>query len=162
MVSMDIKIKQGVAVKVRNTVHVGGGGKDGHVSTTHISIFQIDGKPVQVESNRPVIIDENDVVAVAGELKNGIFMGSAYKNFSVGVSGDEGVLSWLLLGTIFPIVGLTVMVMYINKNSGLVALGGLVFFVAGIYMFLKAMKINKASNELKTIDAPVSSLEMGD
>lgn len=85
-----MKTLRGKISNLRTTIDVSGGGNDSSVETTHIHVFRIDGAPVKVESREPLIIDDGDIVTLAGFPQGTIFRALAYKNETSGVSGDAG------------------------------------------------------------------------
>jgi hypothetical protein len=146
-------IKKGIATKVRSTVEISGGGNDGHVTTTHISLFQIEGQQIKIKSNEPPIIDENDTVAVAGRLKSGIFSAYAYKNLTTGVSGNEGMLTIFLFGLIMPAAGIFAFYSFSDPFFGIFPkVIGAVFIFFGLYMFNRGMRIREASGVLESVE----------
>lgn len=88
----------GIASKVRHSASVGGGG-DQPVNTTHIALFHLDGRVVRAKSGQPHLIDEGDQVVAVGTASGAVFHALAYSNVSNGVSGDEGCMGRLLVGT---------------------------------------------------------------
>ncbi len=133
-------------------MEINGGGKDGYITTTHISIFQIESVRVKVTSDEIPIIDENDVVAVAGKLQNGSFNAYAYKNMTTGASGNEGIVTMFLFAAVFPVVGIFTFFTFSNMTANrLPEVISLLFVCIGAYMFYKGMRVFKALSLLKII-----------
>mgnify|MGYP001362120505 CR=1 FL=1 len=144
------KIK-GTVTKVRNTSQVSGGGRDGHVSTSHISMFQIDKQQVKVKSAEPPMIDENDFVAVAGKIKNGVFNAYAYKNATTGVSGNAGILIYFLFGLLLPGAGVFALTTFSEPFFGILPkILGPIFIIVGLFMLYHGTQVLKAKNLLIT------------
>lgn len=124
---------------------ISGGGDNSQVTTTHISIFQINEKPIKAESTEPLMINEGDEVLVAGSISKGIFNGLAYKNLTTHAEGNEGWLLMLFFGIVFPIVGLFC-VMFLDIFFKII---GSVFLGAGIYALLRGIRVMQATNALR-------------
>jgi hypothetical protein len=89
---------------VRFSAEVSGGEKN--TSTSHIAIFKLDNKPVELKLPGSILIEDGDNILVAGKTKNGLFKALAYNNLSNGVSGKGQVVSNSILGIFFTIVGI--------------------------------------------------------
>lgn len=148
-----MEVMKGTAEKVRNTTSVSGGGNNGHISTTHISLFKLDGLQVSIRSNEPPVIDDGDAVVVAGDLDKGLLKAYAYKNLTTGVYGNEGLNIMLLFGIIFPIVG----IYFFNEVSDsrvappyLFQGISLVFVFVGVYFLYRSKKVFSALKIIKS------------
>ena len=148
---------RGLATNVRNTVDVSGdGGHNSHVTTTHISLFLVDGKQVKVTTSQPVMINENDEVALAGETKRGVFNAYAYRNITTGANGDTGGISFILFGIGFPIAAVYFFLNFKGEKtlqelisfSIIPVLVPAIFFMAGLYILYTGIKIKSYANEL--------------
>lgn len=148
-----MQVINGKASKVRNTVQInGGGGNSNQVTTTHISLFQLDGRQVKLKSNEPPLIDEDDSVSVSGNISNGVFNAYAYKNSDTGASGDSGVLVMFIIGIAFPIAGIYALFAFSNPFFGLFPkVIGMMFVLIGMYTFYRGLSIQKAINLLKSV-----------
>jgi hypothetical protein len=112
-------ILQGSVAKVRNTVSVNSSGEENsQTSTTHISVFQINGQPVQTSTNNPIMIDEGDEVRLAGYLSKGVFYALTYQNQTNGVSDSAGSMLQIIVGFIFIISGLVMPIAGFNIVIG--------------------------------------------
>ena len=123
---------RGVVNKVRFSTEVSGG--ENNTSTSHVAIFEIDKRPVELKLPRSIILDNGDEVLLAGKVKKGLFKALAYKNLTNNVSGKGAVILHMLLGVIFTIVGLATIPFGI----------GLIFAPAGIYMIWYSQQLSKA------------------
>lgn len=141
-------VLKGVVTKLHRSMEVEGGNNSA-VNTTHVTVFQIDGKPIQMKSRETVLIDEKDKVIVAGKLSNGILNAYAYLNETTGASGDEGKGVLYLFGLVFPLAGLYVITTFSDPFFGIMPmLGGLVFIGVGVRMLYRATLISMAANSL--------------
>ncbi|MEH8208091.1 hypothetical protein [Aeromonas veronii] len=139
-------ILKGVVSKLRNTVEISGGGRDSGVTTTHVTIFHLDGQPVQLKSREAVLVDENDNVAVAGKVNNGIFNAYAYINNTTGVSGNIGMGIHFFFGIVFPVAGAFAINAFSDPFFGpMPKLIGAGFIGIGLYMLYKGIQISNAS-----------------
>ena len=146
-----MEIIKGIATKVRNTSEISGGGRDDHVSTSHISIFLLDKQQVKIKSSETPMINENDFVSVAGKINNGVFKGYAYKNATTGASGNAGILIMFLFGLLFPGAGIFAFITFSNPFFGfLPKIISLIFISAGLYMFYHGIQVLKATNLLRS------------
>ena len=143
-------ILNGVVSKVRISVELSGGGQNSSVTTTHVSIFHLDGKPIKMKSTEIVLIDDDDHVSVAGESRNGVFNAYAYRNDTTGAIGNSGATAALIIGFIFPISGIFFINQFSNPFFGVwPKLFGLFFVFSGVYAMYKAIQILNASKLLK-------------
>lgn len=141
---------RGVASKVRNTIDVSGGGKDGHVTTTHICIFQLDGRTVKAKSSEPPIINDGDNVIVAGSSSGGVFNAFAYRNITSQADGNEGYILMFLFGVIFPVASVMIFGTFSDPFFGIFPkIIGSVFILAGLYMLFRGVRILQAVKLLK-------------
>lgn len=146
-----MEIIKGTVTKIRNTSEVSGGGSNGHVSTSHISMFQIDKQQVKIKFREPTMIDENDFVTVAGKIKNGVFNGYAYKNNTTGVSGDAGILIYFLFGLVFSSAGVFVFTTFSDPFFGfLPKIISCIFIIGGLSMLYHGTHVLRAKNSLRT------------
>jgi hypothetical protein len=148
---------RGTAEKIRNTVSVSGGGKDANVTTSHITLFQINGKQMKVTSSEPVMIEEGDEVLLAGSERNGVFNAIAYKNITTGARGNTAYLSHLIIGVVFPAAAIFFFTTFAGKIDldfapkplqFLPIIVPAIFFLAGIYILVTGFRIMKARDML--------------
>ncbi len=148
---------RGAAEKIRNTVSVSGGGKDTNVTTSHISLFQINGKQIKVTSGEPVMIEEGDEVLLAGGEKNGVFNAVAYRNITTGARGSTPYLSHLIIGIVFPVFSIFFFTAFsgsFNFDSApkpmqfIPIIIPIIFFITGIYILVTGFRIMKARDML--------------
>lgn len=143
-------ISKGVVSKLRNTVELSSGSHNNGITTTYVAIFKIDKQPVQLKSSEAILIDENDNVAVAGKVNNGIFNAYAYKNNTTGVSGNIGMRLHLFFGVVFPLAGAyAINVFSTPLSSPMPKLIGAIFIGSGLYTLYKGIQISKASKLLQ-------------
>jgi len=123
---------QGIVEKIRFSTEVSGG--ENNTSTSHVAVFEINKKPIELKLPDSIIIENGDEVLLAGEIKKGLFKALAYKNLTNNVSGKGPVFLYMLLGVIFNIVGLATIVVGV----------GLIFTPAGLYMIWYSRQLSKA------------------
>ncbi len=143
------KIK-GIASQVRNTISVSGGGNNSSVTTTHIAIFQIEGRQIQCKSSEPILINEGDMVMVASKTGSGILNGYAYMNLNTRAVGNEGWVLMLFFGVLFPAVSVAVFSIFSDPFFGVLpkVIGG-IFLVVGLGMFYRGIRVLQAVRVLK-------------
>ncbi|WP_333653447.1 hypothetical protein [Dissulfurispira sp.] len=138
---------RGVASKVRNTIDVSGGDV---TTTTHICIFQLDGRTVKVKSSEPPIINEGDNVIVAGNSSGGVFYAFAYRNLTSHTEGNEGYFLMFLFGVIFPVASVMIFSTFSNPFFGILPkIIASVFLLAGLYMLFRGIRVLQAVKLLK-------------
>lgn len=149
LVILYMEFRKGIATKVRNTVNISGGGKNGIVSTTHITLFYIDNMPIKLASPQPSFINENDEISVSGKIKNGFFIALAHENITTGTSGDNGAIGKMIFGSLFPIVGITIFKVFGDDFFGYfpVAIGS-AFILIGLYLLYSGLEIFSAKKNL--------------
>ncbi|MGD9169819.1 MAG: hypothetical protein PVI97_07125 [Candidatus Thiodiazotropha sp.] len=144
-----MEILKGIVSKLRNSVEISGGGSDSIVTTTHVTIFHLDGQPVKIKSREAVLVDESDNVAVAGKVNEGVFNAYAYINNTTGVSGNIGMGIHYFFGVVFPLAGAFSISAFSDPFFGAMPkLFGAGFIGVGLYMFYKGTQISKASKLL--------------
>jgi|APSaa5957512535_1039671.scaffolds.fasta_scaffold04481_2 hypothetical protein len=80
-------------------------------ATVYKTIFEVDGKPVELTLGDMPVINEGDEIIVAGKNKKGLLKSYSYKNITKGVSGNNvsrlnlGGLIFCLPIVIIPIIG---------------------------------------------------------
>lgn len=135
----------GVVSKLRNSVEISGGGNNSSVTTTYVTIFQINGKPVKIKSREAILLDENDHVEVAGKIRDGVFNAYAYINDTTGVKGNIGIGTHYFVGLISPIAGAFVIYNFSDPFFGAFPkIIGLFFIMVGLYMLYKGTQISNA------------------
>ncbi|MHB8623885.1 MAG: hypothetical protein ACYC9J_13910 [Sulfuricaulis sp.] len=145
-----MKTLRGKVSGIRHTVNVSG--SQGAVTTTHLAIFDLNGKPVQLEGDA-VAINDNDEIEVAGDDRGGIFRALAYRNHTRQTTGTAAYLSNMILlaswlfGTAFLLIGL---VLLISPMPTPVILG-VPFTGVGLFLFSKASQLRRIRNELKKL-----------
>ncbi|ODX60403.1 hypothetical protein [Vibrio parahaemolyticus] len=127
-------VLSGVVTKLRNSVEISGGDS---TTTTHVTIFQIDGKPVKIKASEIVLVDENDQVTVAGKVSKGVFNAYAYANNTTGVSGTSGKGMAYFFGLALPLAGVFALALF--------PFVGWIFILAGLYVLYRATQISKAA-----------------
>ena len=118
-------------------------GSENHTSTSNVAVFEIDGKPVELKLYDSIVIENGHHIAVAGNMKNGLFKAMAYHNLTNGVSGKGATYIFFILGIIFFIVGLIASI----PTNGI----GLIFSAVGAYLIYQSNQYSKAY-ELVTED----------
>ncbi|EHE6926753.1 hypothetical protein [Vibrio cholerae] len=143
-------ILKGVVSKLKSTIEISGGGRDSSVTTTHVTIFHLDGQPVKIKSREAVIVDNSDTMTVAGKVRNGVFNAYAYINNTTGVSGNIGLAIHYFFGIVFPFAGLFAINTFSDPFFGVIpTILGAGFIGVGLYMFYKGTQISKASKLLR-------------
>lgn len=141
----------GKAKKVRTSLEINGGGKDGDVSISHVSMFLLGKKQVYLKSSEPHMINENDLVSVAGKVKRGAFRGYAYKNATTSASGHAGFLVAFLFGLILPSAGVFCFIAFSDPFFGFAPkIIGAIFIGVGFCIFYQAAQVLKAKNLLRS------------
>lgn len=145
-----MEVLKGVASNVRNTVSISGGGKDSQITTTHISLFQIDGRQIKASSSEPVTINDGDEVLVVGRTGSGTFNALAYKNLTTSVEGNAGWALAMMLGVVFPIAGIYTIIKFSDPFFGVFPkiIGG-IFIAVGVYMIYSGARVLQAINQLR-------------
>ena len=142
-----MNILMGIASKVRNTVELSGGGEDSSITTTHVAILYLDGKLIKIKSGEIIFIDNDDHITVVGRSRNGIFNACAYRNDTMGITGDIGSTALFVFGGVFSTAGLVIM----NLFSDLVPIFlGLCFFIVGGAIIYEAIQRSDAAKLLKS------------
>lgn len=104
--------RQGLAKAVRHTATVtGSGAQHGSITTTHDTLFLVEGRQVLVRSPEPVAVQEGDEVAIAGRFKNGMFNVVAYRNLTTSAEGHVGVEASFVIGVLGIMLALVVPIM---------------------------------------------------
>lgn len=96
---MQLELIKGVVSDVRYSNGVSGG-----MDTTdqsNAAIFKLANTPVSLSLSAPVMIDEGNIVSLAGHRKRGIFYPRAYKNETLKVWGSKPGWSQILFGIPF-------------------------------------------------------------
>lgn len=113
---------EGIAKGIRFTTEVVG--TDNQTSTSHIAVFELDGKPIELKISESIIFSEGDKVLVAGKLKRGLFRGMAYFNITRGVKGRQSSLAYWIVGIAFCV--------------------SVIFLPIGIGLLMHGLKIERA------------------
>lgn len=90
---------EGTAKRIRFSTEFEG--TDSQTTTSHVAVFELDGKPVELKLSENIILREGDQVLIAGTTKRGLFRGMAYFNKTVGVKGKEKTAALWIGGIIF-------------------------------------------------------------
>lgn len=117
-----MKTVQGIVKGIRFTTEVSG--TDNQTSTSHIAVFELDDKPVELKLSESIILSEGDKVLVAGKSKRGLFRGMAYFNRTRGVKGKQSTLVYWIVGIAFCI--------------------SVVFLPFGIWILMQGLKFQEA------------------
>ena len=143
---------RGKVSSARATTSVSGGGDDSPVQTTHILLFKVDGRQVKLSSASPAMINDNDVVVLAGTEKDGAFVALAYRNETTGVTGNAGKLGpviGVLIGLAAAVFSFT---LFGSATFGVFPkLVGLVFLAVATFSALRFLKIKTAVDLLAAI-----------
>lgn len=90
---------QGTVSGIRHSTEVSGG--DNSTSTSHVAVFSVAGRSVELKLSESIVIDNGDDVLLAGNVKRGLFKAMAYRNRTKGVDGKGPVVIFWILGLIF-------------------------------------------------------------
>jgi hypothetical protein len=127
---------------IRHTIDVSGG-RDA-VTTTHLAIFELDGKPVKL-GGEATAIDDGDDVEVAGYYRGGLFRASAFRNHTKRTAGSMPCLGYFIFGTLGALVGLMSMARFPDLDG---AFAGSMFIVVGLSFVLIGVRIWRAKRLL--------------
>lgn len=87
---------EGTVKKIRFATEVDG--TNNQTSTSHVAVFELDGKSVELKLSESIILNEGDKVLVAGKWKRGLFRGMAYFNKTLGIKGKQSTLVCWIVG----------------------------------------------------------------
>lgn len=141
---------KGIASNVRNTVSISGGGNDSQITTTHIAVFQIEGRQVKAKSGEPLLINEGDSVIAVGSISSGVFNALAYKNLTTLTEGNEGWVMMLVFGVVFPCVAVFAFATFSSPFFGIMPriVSG-AFFAFGMFALFRGGRVMKAISILR-------------
>ncbi len=143
---------EGVVSKLRSTIEISGGGRESSVTTTHVTVFLLDGQPVKIKSREAVLVNDSDYMTVAGKASNGVFNTYAYINNTTGVSGNIGLAINYFFGFFYPCIGAFVITMFSAPFFGVMPkFLGAIFIGVGLYKFYNGIQISKASKLLRVV-----------
>lgn len=142
----------GIVNNVRSTISVDGGGNHGSVTTTYITIFQINGRQIKVKTSDAIIINDGDKIFVVGKTNGSIFNAFACKNITTGEEGNLGWVGKMVMGIIFPIAGVLEINQFSNPFFGIFPLLlGLIFIGVGMYLLYSGSQVSNAVKELRKL-----------
>lgn len=137
-----MEVIRGIANNIRNVVSVRGS-EDTPVTTTYISILQIDGRQIEVEFKLP--INEGDNVLVVGNTRKGTFNAQAYKNLTTCTEGNENWIPSFIYGVMLP--GYIIITVSLNSFFGVIFYG--VLCAVGISSLLDCYRVLLAVKKLR-------------
>jgi len=136
--------RRGTVAKRNSTIDVSGGGQDMPVSTTHIMSFELDSVTVRVRFGEPPVIENGDELIVAGEMCGDVFEAYAYHNLTRRVRGHQSIVGYLVIGTVFPILGFWSLKTFPSAASGFGLMSMVVsgvFIAVGVYQLYHGLKV---------------------
>jgi len=140
-----MQLLTGQASSIRSTVTVSGGGRDSAVSTKHVVLLKVNGRQAMIESDTPPMIEDGEIVVLAGVEQSGAFQALAYMNKSTGVSGDAGLSGSQISTAIGLAGGVFALVAFSDSFFGVFSkLLALAFFGFGAYHIYEASRISSA------------------
>lgn len=138
-----MEVISGEVTNVRHSVSLSGG-DDRNITTTHITVFRVNGCQVKFKSTTPIMISDGDIVSAAGKVRRGMLVAYAYKNKSTGVRERAGSFLTLFMG----IVGVAAIFFFLQTFSEpflmaipLMALGIVGYHLYQAYMGLSALRL---------------------
>jgi hypothetical protein len=135
---------RGTVSNLRHSIDVSGT-RDA-ISTSHVAIFEIDGRPVAYEGGASAILSDGDVVEVTGDDQGGVFAAYAYRNLTKRVTGSAGYMNLLIIGGTFPVFGLMTIVNFPDTPAVLI---GLVFIGIGVSLLRGSARVRSAIRMLE-------------
>jgi hypothetical protein len=111
------------------------------ISTSHVAIFEIDGRPVAYEGGASAILSDGDEIEVTGDGQGGVFAAYAYRNITKRVADSASYMNLFIVGGAFPLFGLMTIVNFPDTPAALL---GLIFIGIGISLLRKAARIRNA------------------
>lgn len=134
--------------KVSNIRHAAdvSGNKDA-ISTTHIAVFDLDGKAVQFAGDTAGI-DNGDEVAVAGYHQHGTLYALAFRNFTKGTEGDQLWRFWLVFGVGLVMYGFFTALVFESLDTVFV---GMLATAVGILFILRELRAWRAREMVRRL-----------
>ena len=80
--------------------------QENNLESAYNTIMTVDGRPVSLNTDDPVFINEGDTVIVAGTNRGGALRAYAYRNMTNGASGGSSRLKYLIAASVATIVAL--------------------------------------------------------
>ena len=112
----------------------------GSVSTSHTTTLRVNGKPGHVALRGTMDINDGDMVSLAGNDKNGIFVGYAICNETTGIVYSDPTALRTLAGFLIIIAGIPFIWLF---GLGLILIG------IGIYLVSLASRPRKCAELLR-------------
>ncbi len=128
---------------------------ENHLQTTYHASFLINGRQILIELHQPILIEEGEMVAIAGQDKNGAFKALAYRNLDTKVSACGPYSLYLGMGVALIIAGsafLYGLLTGFKMHNLMVELSVVpsIFIMVGGYLIFKGLKIKNALSYLRT------------
>lgn len=151
---------QGAVRNLRHTIEVEGGGHNTSSTTKHIAVFDLNGAPVRLAASEPIILNQGEIVIVAGERSGGVFQAYAYYNQTRQVYGQDAYRLHLLLGPVVVAVGILAPMQFVESGATVSALNlvvvlpllvGGVFVLAGLYTIYCGWRVKRAVSVLQSV-----------
>ncbi|MBE7211969.1 MAG: hypothetical protein INR65_13195 [Gluconacetobacter diazotrophicus] len=143
-----MEIAQGTASHCQNTSRVSGGGNNGTVSTTYISLFRLEQRQVQFSSSSPLSVSDGDRVVVAGRLWREVLNADAVRNVTTGVTKHSGIVSrvfFALFVLLFGAVASWIVSLGLGPNGRWLFLA---FAAGSAYLLVRAAQTSSARRQV--------------
>ena len=154
-----MEVLKGTAQKVHHSTSVSGSEEERR--TNHNATLEINGKPVNLDLLKSIVIDDGDEIVVLGQTKKAVMISNHYKNLTKDFSSKKpSATALIIFGIIFSLAGFALLVFGFNTlgadapNIGIMVIFGmgLIFAASGLLIIRKAMKLSAA---LKIFDSSV-------
>ncbi|MFT5368616.1 MAG: hypothetical protein ACI8V2_003582 [Candidatus Latescibacterota bacterium] len=141
---------KGIATKVEHTT------KTEEYQTTstkkYIATFLLNNTQITIALDNPILIEENDVVIVAGNNNGSVFKADAYKNLTSGVTNEHD--GWIKIGIGIFMAGAGLYMLHdINYDFENMTFAGIALicflFLGGLAWGLVGWAINSSLNDFE-------------
>lgn len=141
---------KGTATEVQHTIQT----EEYQTTSTnkYTATFFLNNTEVTIEQDKPIQIEENDTVIVAGDNNGAVFQANAYRNLTSGASNEHD--GWIKIGIGMFMIGASLYMLHdINYDFENMTFAGtaLVSFLilGGIIWILVGRSMNKGLKELE-------------
>jgi hypothetical protein len=123
-----------------------------YAQTAPFRTFKIDNQNIQLMTVKPPIINNGDIIRVAGYEEDGILNTMIYKNKTQGtanISEMKKIGLYMLLGIIFLVIGLIVLLGGILSKTVFFIIFGIIFTAVGYNTLQKYFKLQKCIKAIR-------------